>query len=135
MAQSKNLLTEFKEFILRGNVVDMAVGVVIGLAFQAVVTALVKDILTPIIAAIFGKPDFGALYFRIHKSVFLYGDFINAVITFLSIALAVFIFVIKPVNYLVTRRRRGGAEGDAAALSDEAVLLAEIRDLLRQRQA
>ena len=133
MAQSKNLLTEFKEFILRGNVVDMAVGVVIGLAFQAVVTALVKDILTPIIAAIFGKPDFGALYFRIHKSVFLYGDFINAVITFLSIALAVFIFVIKPVNYLVTRRRRGGAD-DAATLSDEAVLLSEIRDLLRQRQ-
>ena len=135
MAQSKNLLTEFKEFILRGNVVDMAVGVVIGLAFQAVVTALVRDILTPIIAAIFGKPDFGALYFRIHKSAFLYGDFINAIITFVSIALAVFIFVVKPVNYLVNRRRRAGAGDDAASLSDEAVLLAEIRDLLRQRQA
>ena len=99
--QSKSLLTEFKEFILRGNVVDLAVAVVIGLAFQAVITALVKDILTPIIAAIFGKPDFGALTFTIHKSHFFYGDFINAVITFLSIALAVFIFVVKPVNYLL----------------------------------
>jgi len=133
--QSKNLMTEFKDFVLRGNVIDLAVAVVIGMAFGAVVNALVKDIITPIIAAIFGKPDFSALYFRIHKSAFLYGDFINAVITFLSIAFAVFIFVVKPVNYLMSRRHRPGAEADAATLSDEAVLLTEIRDLLRQRQA
>jgi len=133
--QSKSLLTEFKEFILRGNVVDLAVAVVVGLAFQAVINALVRDILTPIIAAIFGKPDFGALTFTIHKSHFFYGDFIDAVITFLSIALAVFIFVVNPVNYLISRRRRQGGDADAATLSDEAVLLAEIRDLLRQRQA
>ena len=75
---------EFKDFILRGNVVDLAVAVVIGAAFAAVVNALVKDIITPIIAAIFGKPDFGNLSFTIHRSHFLYGDFINAVITFLT---------------------------------------------------
>jgi large conductance mechanosensitive channel len=130
---SKSLVTEFKEFILRGNVVDLAVAVVIGLAFQAVISALVKDILTPIVAAIFGKPDFGALTFTIHKSHFFYGDFINAVISFVSIALAVFIFVVKPVNYMVNRRRK--VAPDEATMSDEAVLLAEIRDLLRQRQA
>jgi len=131
--QSKSLLSEFKDFILRGNVVDLAVAVVIGLAFQAVVAALVRDILTPIVAAIFGKPDFAALTFTLHKSHFFYGDFINAVISFVSIALAVFIFVIKPVNYMANRRRK--AEPDAATMSDEAVLLSEIRDLLRQRQA
>jgi len=131
--QSKSLLSEFKDFILRGNVVDLAVAVVIGLAFQAVVAALVRDILTPIVAAIFGKPDFAALTFTLHKSHFFYGDFINAVISFVSIALAVFIFVIKPVNYMMNRRRK--AEPDAATMSDEAMLLAEIRDLLRQRQA
>ena len=80
MEQKKGLLTEFRDFILRGNVVDLAVAVVIGAAFGAVVTALVKDILTPIIAAIFGKPDFSQLTFTIHKSKFFYGDFINAII-------------------------------------------------------
>jgi large conductance mechanosensitive channel len=132
--QSKNLLTEFKEFILRGNVVDLAVAVVMGLAFNSVINALVKDILTPIIAAIFGKPDFGALTFTIHKSHFFYGDFINVVIAFLSIAFAVFFFVVKPVNFLLERRRRGTVVADATTMSDEAILLAEIRDLLRQQR-
>ena len=134
MATQKNLYQEFKDFLLRGNLVDLAVAVVIGLAFGAVVSALVKDIITPIIAAIFGKPDFSTLHFRIHRSVFLYGDFINALITFVSIAAAVFFFVVKPVNYLLTKRRKGGEPVDAASLSDEAALLTEIRDLLRDRR-
>ena len=138
MEQKKGLLTEFRDFILRGNVVDLAVAVVIGAAFGAVVTALVKDILTPIIAAIFGKPDFSQLTFTIHKSKFFYGDFINAIIAFLSIAAAVFFFVVKPVNYLQERRKKSIAEGeepDPASLSDEAMLLTEIRDLLREQRA
>ncbi len=132
----KGLGAQFKEFILRGNVVDLAVAVVIGLAFGAVVTALVKDIITPIVAAIVGKPDFSALTFTIHKSRFFYGDFINAVISFLAIAAAVFFFVVKPVNFLLERRKRAmaaGAEPEAESLSDEALLLAEIRDLLRSQ--
>jgi large conductance mechanosensitive channel len=103
----KSLLTEFKEFILRGNVIDLAVAVVLGTAFGAVVKAVVADILTPLIAAIFGKPDFSTLSFTINKSHFLYGDVINNLITFLSIAVALFFFVVKPVNFLVERRRKG----------------------------
>lgn len=130
---NKGILTEFKEFLLRGNVVDLAVAVVIGAAFGAVVTALVKDLLTPIVAAIFGKPDFSTLHFTINNSVFFYGDFINAVITFVSIAAAVFFFVVKPMNYLIERRRKGG-DVDEASLSDEAQFLQEIRDLLAAQQ-
>jgi large conductance mechanosensitive channel len=100
-----SLLTEFKQFVLRGNVVDLAVGVVIGLAFGAVITALVADLLTPLIAAIFGSNDFSALTFTINGSVFRYGDFINALITFVTIAAAVFFFVVKPVNHLMARRK------------------------------
>ncbi|HZQ58610.1 MAG TPA: large conductance mechanosensitive channel protein MscL [Acidimicrobiales bacterium] len=133
--QKKNLLQEFKDFLMRGNLVDLAVAVVIGLAFGALVNALVKDIITPIIAAIFGKPDFSALHFRIHHSVFLYGDFINALISFVTIAAAVFFFVVKPVNYLLSLRRRGAEPTDETSLSDEALLLTEIRDLLRDRRA
>jgi large conductance mechanosensitive channel len=132
------LLNDFKKFLLRGNVVDLAVAVVIGAAFGAVVKALVADLLTPIIALIFGKPDFGALAFTINGSHFLYGDFINNLITFISIAAAVFFFVVKPVNYLLTARARrmaAGEEEDAATLTDEAVLLTEIRDLLKDRAA
>jgi large conductance mechanosensitive channel len=99
-------MKEFKQFLLRGNVVDLAVGIVIGVAFGAVVTALVKDLITPIVAAILGKPDFSRLSFTIHKSVFLYGDFINVVIAFASIAAAVFFFVIKPVNAMTQRAQR-----------------------------
>jgi large conductance mechanosensitive channel len=100
-----SLVTEFKQFLLRGNVVDLAVGVVIGLAFGALITALVADILTPIIAAIFGKSDFSSLTFTINGSVFRYGDFINALIAFVTIAAAVFFFVVKPVNHLMARRK------------------------------
>jgi large conductance mechanosensitive channel len=96
---------DFKQFILRGNVVDLAVAVVVGAAFGAVVTALVRDLLTPIIALIFGQHDFSALSFSLNGSEFHYGDFINALITFLSVAAAVFFFVVQPVNILMRRRR------------------------------
>ena len=98
-------MKDFKEFLLRGNLVDMAVGVVIGVAFSAVVTALVADLVTPLIAAIGGKPNFGSLSFTINGSHFLYGAFINALITFLVIATVVFFLVIKPVNALMAHRR------------------------------
>src|SRR5690242_17380091 len=98
-------MKDFKEFLLRGNLVDMAVGIVIGVAFAAVVTAFVADIITPLIAAIGGQPDFANLKFRINGSQFLYGSFLNAVITFLIIAAVVFFLVIKPVNALMRRRR------------------------------
>jgi large conductance mechanosensitive channel len=96
---------DFREFLLRGNLVDMAVGIVIGIAFAAVVAALVADIITPIIAAIGGQPNFSGLTFTINKSHFLYGAFINAVISFVVIAAAVFFLVVKPVNALMARRR------------------------------
>jgi large conductance mechanosensitive channel len=98
------LLNEFKKFLFRGNVVDLAVAVVIGAAFGAVVKALVADLVTPIIALIFGKPNFGALSFTINGSHFRYGDFINNLITFVSIAAAVFFFVVTPINQLMARR-------------------------------
>ena len=97
------MLKEFREFILRGNLVDLAVAVVIGTAFTAVVTAFVTNIVTPIIAAIGGKPDFSDLKFTINGSEFVYGAFINALIAFLIIAAVVFFFVIKPVNLLMAR--------------------------------
>lgn len=106
MAREKGVVGEFKDFILRGNVIDLAIAVVIGAAFGVVVNALVKDLLTPVVAAIFGKPDFGALSFTINKSRFAYGDFINAVIAFLAIAAAVFFVVVKPINVLTERRKR-----------------------------
>jgi large conductance mechanosensitive channel len=102
----RNLLSEFKSFLLRGNLVDLAVAIVIGVAFGALVNALVKDFVTPIIAAIAGKHDFSSLAFTIHKSRFLYGDFINALITFASVAAAIFFFVVKPVNALTARYRK-----------------------------
>jgi large conductance mechanosensitive channel len=105
MPSVPELLKEFRAFILRGNVVDLAVAFVLGAAFTAVVTALVRDLLTPVIAAIFGKPNFGSLSFTIHGSEFLYGDFLNALLTFVLVAAAVFFFVVKPVNYLMERRR------------------------------
>jgi large conductance mechanosensitive channel len=92
------MLGDFRKFILRGNVVDLAVGVIIGAAFGAVVAALVKDLITPIIAAIGGQPRFGGLSFTVNHSRFLYGDFINAVISFVLVAAAVFFFVVVPVN-------------------------------------
>lgn len=107
----KNILNEFKEFIARGNLVDLAVAVVIGTAFAALVKAFVDNMITPIIAAIFGQPDFGGLVFTVNGSAFRYGLFINALITFLSVAAAIFFFVVKPMN-LWTERARRGADPD-----------------------
>ena len=101
------IITEFRDFISRGNLVDLAVAVVIGAAFGALVTSLVENMITPIIAAIFGKPDFSDLTFEINGSVFKYGAFLNAVITFVSIAAAVFFFVVKPYNVLMDKIGRG----------------------------
>jgi large conductance mechanosensitive channel len=105
----------FRQFILRGNVVDLAVGVVMGAAFGTVVTALVKDFLTPLIAAVAGKPDFSALGFSINGTKFPIGDFINALISFLLIAAAVYFFVVLPVNTLIARVKRGEAPPDPAS--------------------
>jgi large conductance mechanosensitive channel len=96
----------FKQFLLRGNVVDLAVGVVVGAAFGAVVTAFTKDLLTPLIAAVAGKPDFAAIQFTINGSKFLVGDFINAVVSFLIVATAVYYMVVLPINALVSRSRK-----------------------------
>ena len=98
------VLNDFKTFLFRGNVVDLAVAVVIGTAFTAVVKALVSDILTPVIAAIFGSPNFGNLKFTIHGSHFAYGDFLNNLFTFLTVAAAMFFLVVTPINWLMSRR-------------------------------
>lgn len=106
------MLSGFKQFILRGNVVDLAVGVVIGGAFGTIVTALVKDLLTPLIAAIVKAPDFSGLTYTLNGSKLLYGDFLNAVIAFLLIAAAVYFFVVTPINALIARTRKAPAPAD-----------------------
>jgi large conductance mechanosensitive channel len=106
------MLKGFKDFVLRGNVLDLAIAVVIGGAFGAVVTALVKDLITPLIGAIAGKPDFSAWVVTINGSEFLIGDFLNAVIAFFMIAAAVYLFIVAPMNALIARRRRGEAPTD-----------------------
>jgi len=106
------MLSGFKKFILRGNVVDMAVGVVIGAAFAGVVGALTKDLLTPLIAAIVKAPNFSNLKFTLNSSEFLYGDFLNAVVSFLLVAAAVYFFVVTPINALVARMPKDPAPAD-----------------------
>ena len=106
------MLKGFKQFLMRGNVVDLAVAVVVGAAFGAVVAALVKDLVTPLIAAIVGKPDFSAIAFTINGSRFMVGDFVNALVSFVLVAAAVYFFVVVPVNAIVARSRRGEAPPD-----------------------
>jgi large conductance mechanosensitive channel len=103
------MLKGFKQFMLRGNVLDLAVAVVIGSAFGKVVTAMVGDLLNPLIAAIAGKPDFSALKFTVNGSAFKFGEFLNALVSFLLIGAAVYFFVVLPVNRLVARMSRGAA--------------------------
>jgi len=122
------MLKEFREFILRGNVVDLAVAVVIGAAFGAVVAAFVADFVTPLIAAIGGKPDFARLTFTINGSVFKYGHFFNAVVSFLIIGAVIFFFVVKPLNVLAARRKQEATEPESP--TEDVRLLGEIRDLL-----
>jgi len=102
------MLKGFGQFLFRGNVIDLAVAVVIGAAFGTIVTALVKDVLTPLIAAIFGKPDFSALVFTVNGSAFKYGDFLNACISFAFIAAAIYFFVVAPMNALTARFQKPG---------------------------
>ncbi|WP_261571193.1 large conductance mechanosensitive channel protein MscL [Frankia gtarii] len=125
----------FKQFLMRGNVVDLAVAVVIGTAFTAVVTSLVKTIFTPLIASIFGKPDFSALTFTLNGSVFRYGEFINSVVAFLSVATVIYFVVVLPLKTINDRRARGQVPPEEdLVLTDEARLLTEIRDLLAERR-
>ena len=108
------MLQGFKQFIFRGNVLDLAVAVVMGVAFGAVVAALVKDLITPLIAAIVGKPDFSAIEFTVNGSRFPIGDFINSVVSFILIAAAVYFFIVLPVNKVLAAdaARRGGPRPD-----------------------
>jgi large conductance mechanosensitive channel len=106
------MLSGFKQFILRGNVVDLAVGVVIGAAFGGVVTALTKDLLTPLIAAIVKAPDFSGLKWTLNGSTFLYGEFVNALVSFILVAAAVYFFVVTPINALIARTRKAPEPAD-----------------------
>jgi len=128
------MLGEFRAFIMRGNVVDLAVAVIMGVAFGAVVTALVEHLLMPLIAMIAGEPDFSGLQFTVNDAVFGYGAFINAVLNFLLVSIAVFFFIVKPVQRLSSLRQRQEVVADPPAPSEDVLLLREIRDLL-QRQA
>jgi large conductance mechanosensitive channel len=105
-------LKGFRQFLMRGNVIDLAVAVVIGGAFGAVVTALVKDLITPLIAAVFQKPDFSSIVFTVNGSKFPIGDFINAVVSFLLVAAAIYYVIVVPMNALAARIRRGEKPAD-----------------------
>ena len=124
------MIKEFREFLLRGSVVDLAVAVVIGAAFGVVVTSFVNDILMQLIAMIGGQPDFSGLSFTINDAEFRYGAFLNTVISFVIVGAAVFFFVVKPVNTLMARRK-AGLESEPEAVPEDVVLLGEIRDLLK----
>lgn len=129
------MLKGFKEFIMRGNVIDLAVAVVIGAAFKTVVDAFVNNIITPLIGAIGGNQDFSALHFTVNKSVFKYGAFIQAIISFLLVAAAIYFFVVMPLNALAERRARKVESGvpDDEPRPEDIVLLEQIRDLLKER--
>ncbi len=123
----ENMLREFRDFLLRGNIVELAIAFVMGIAFAAVVNSLVNDLVMPIIAMIVGKPDFSALTFTINDAVFRYGAFITAVIQFVAIAAAVFFFVVKPVNALLRRFRSPVEEGMPDEERRHQELLAALR--------
>jgi large conductance mechanosensitive channel len=128
----KKIFDDFKAFLMQGDLVLLAVAFVIGTAFAALVGSFVTDWVTPIIGAIFGgKGPFGSLSFTLHNSVFNYGHFLDATITFVAIAAAVFFFVVKPYQHYMARRASGAEE--AAALTADQQLLTEIRDLLKSR--
>ena len=127
------MLKGFRDFILRGNVVDLAVAVVIGAAFTRIVTAFVEDLLTPLLAAVGGEPDFSGLSFTLNNSQFRYGDFINAVVSFLIVAAVLYWLVVLPMNRLLARRRRG--EEPPPEPTEDILILRQIRDLLRDGNA
>ena len=121
------MLKEFRDFIMRGNVVELAVAVIIGAAFGAVITAFTAAFITPLIALIGGKPDFGDLHITISGTIFPYGQFLNAFISFLIIAAVVFFFVVRPMNKVMARMKQGE---EPEAPSAEVATLIEIRDLI-----
>lgn len=125
------MIKEFREFALKGNLVDIAVGFVLGVAFAALITSLVDDVLMPIVAAIFGQPDFSALTISLGDSQIFYGRFVNAVVAFLLVALALFVFVVKPYNAVRARMTEQEDEPDDTPTED-ILLLTEIRDALRR---
>ena len=129
------MLAEFKKFLFRGNVIDLAVAVVIGTAFTAIVNAFVTGMITPLVGIIFSR-DFTRMTFEINDSVFSYGVVIDAALKFVSIAAVVFFVIVKPVEAIAARRARGDEPAEETPTpSDEALLLTEIRDLLAQRTA
>jgi large conductance mechanosensitive channel len=129
----KDTLNEFKKFLIRGNVVDLAVAVVIGAAFTSVVNALVSGLITPLIGALGGNHSFAGLKFVINGSTFAYGDFINALISFVIVAAVVFFLVIQPVNHLVRLATRNQDKKEIEKKDPQVELLEEIRDLLKKR--
>ncbi|PFG32302.1 large conductance mechanosensitive channel protein MscL [Sanguibacter antarcticus] len=131
----KNVIIGFKEFIMRGNVIDLAVGIVIGSAFATVVTSLVEGLLTPLIAAVFGARDLSnAMSFEINHALFSFGLVLNAVIHFLFVAAALYFFVVVPINHLQSLRKRGLVE-EPEAPAEEVLLLQQIRDLLQAQKS
>lgn len=124
----RKLLADFKAFALKGNVIEIAIGLVLAVAFGAVVTSFVDDVLMQIVAAIFGQPDFSGLVIDIGDSEIRYGAFVNAIITFTLVALALFVFVVKPYNKL--RERQEAGDEAAPAPPEDITLLREIRDAL-----
>lgn len=124
------MLKEFRDFLTRGNLIELAVAFVMGVAFAALLNSFVLDIVTPIIGAIFGKTDFSSLTFTIHNSKFLYGSFITAAIQFVTIAAAVFFFIVKPVDVISARRAKGEEE---APITDEERRHQELLAALRAR--
>jgi large conductance mechanosensitive channel len=127
------MLKGFRDFLLRGNAVDLAVAVIIGAAFTQIINSLVADMLTPLLAAIGGQPDFAALTFTINNSVFRYGRFLNAILAFLIVATIIYFLVLLPLNALLERRRKG--EVPAPEPTEDILLLRQIRDLLRDSEA
>ncbi|MFN0095054.1 MAG: large conductance mechanosensitive channel protein MscL [Dehalococcoidia bacterium] len=126
------IIQEFKAFLLKGNIIDLAVAVIMGIAFGAVVTTFVEGIINPILAAIFGKPSFDSVGIDIGDSRLLIGSLIDSIINLATVAAAVFFFIVKPVNILMARQKKDEAAAPAAPAEDVA-LLREIRDLLARR--
>jgi large conductance mechanosensitive channel len=129
-----NVLKEFRAFLLRGNLLELAVAFVIGAAFATLVTAFVEDLINPILAAIGGAPNFNDKVFHIGKGEFRYGSFITALITFVMTAAAIFFFIVKPSQIVLARMREQGEEV-ATEPAEDIVLLTQIRDALQSRQA
>ena len=127
-----NLFSEFKAFVMQGNVVELAVAVVIGASFKTVIDSLVADIIMPVIAMIGGEPDFSALDFEINNALFRYGAFITSVIAFLIVAAAIFFIVVKPMNMLQERTKKE-EEAKPEEIPADIALLREIRDALKAR--